>query len=691
MRHARSGLLARRQPRTYLAGVTAIAVLLALYAWLGRPTPGAGAATSTAATAVDVAPAKFAHPGITFDKADLVRLKGNLKREPWKSSYQSLLSDSRSSLDYVMQGPFAEVGRNRDVNRGAYENDMQAVYNLTLRGYLSGQKTYSAKATKVMTAWCGTQKKWSGAEAAFTIGDYSVLSIAAADVLRSTYSGWTAADTRLCQKNFNDVYWPWLGVGNGTSGSGSHLLSANQGALALQGAMAIAVFNDDRVKFDEVVNAYRTDPLGGLPDTLANGEMGDTGRDGGHAYGQLMHYAAVAETAWKQGVDLYSDQNNRLLKASEYFSRFNLGGNPVFVRFGSSYGLYKSIAQDSGGARWLPRAEAIDMIYNAYVVRKGLKAPYTTEIRAKIGESYTSMIYRRSSDTTKATLPPAAWKQPAASAVTSLTGKDVGTVGAAGSSSYAGGTWTLKTSGRDQLAGYHYAYRKVTGDATIVARVNSTGSAGQATAGLMIRPSLDTRDDVPYVFQRLMNQGYLQSYWSGSKGSGSYWGNYTNLPDVKGPYWLKLVRRGDSVYTYSSPNGNDWSPTANVLLPSLPNTVYLGLAATSGDTAVTNNVTFDHVAIGTGPSSKVSAPTGLTATAAPGKVTLRWKAPARAVSYTVLRATSKSGTYSRLATDVYGTTYTNKSAKHGQRYYYKIEAAGYAELSGACAAVAATP
>ncbi|WP_217576575.1 alginate lyase family protein [Streptomyces sp. GbtcB7] len=690
MRHAKSGLLARRRPRLFVAGAAAIALLIACYAWVGQGTPGAGAAT-TATKAVDAAPGRFAHPGITFDKADLNRLKKNLTKEPWKSSYAGLLADSRSSLGYAMQGPFAEVGRNADVHRSAYENDMQAVYGLTLRGYLSGKTAYSAKATKIMTSWCRTQTKWSGAEASFTIGDYAIRAIAAADVLRATFSGWTATDTKVCQKNFNDVYWPQLGVGLGASGSGSHLLNAGQGALGLQGAMAIAVFNDDRVKFNETVDAYRTDPMGGLRDSLANGEIGDTGRDQGHAYGQWMHLAAVAETAWKQGVDLYSAQNSRLLTAAEYYSRFNLGENPAYVRFGSGYGLYKRISADDGGERITPPAEGLDLIYNAYVVRKGLRAPYTTRLRAKAMESYNSMVYRRSADTSKATAPAAAWTAPAAStSVTKLTGRDIGTVGAAGANAYADGTWTVKSSGKDQLSGYRYAYRKLAGDGTIVTRVANPGAAKGGSAGLMLRASLDAKDSTPYVIQRLLGDGSAQTYWS-SRSKGNSWSYWANFEDVDTPYWLKLVRRADYVYAYTSPDGKNWSPSASVLLTTLPGTVYVGLVVTSGDTTITNTATFDHLTVGTGTSSKVSQPHGLTAKTASGKVALTWKAPARTVSYSVLRATRRDGSYAVIATDVPGTRYTDTSVKTGTRYYYAVQAAGYAERSGASAEVGATP
>ncbi|MFD4604601.1 alginate lyase family protein [Streptomyces sp. NPDC058464] len=661
-------------------------------AWAGLSTTDGTSKSTKATSTVDVAPARFSHPGITFDKADLAGLKHNVKRAPWKGAYASLLSDSRSSLSYTMQGPYAEVGRNPDVHRGAYENDMQAVYNLTLRGYISGDSAYSAKATKIMTAWCATQTKWSGAEAAFTIGDYSILGIAAADTLRGTYSGWTKADTRLCQKNFNDVYWPQLGVGLGANGAGSHLLNANQGSLQLQGAMAIAVFDDDRVKFGEVVDAYLTEPMGGLSDTLPNGEVGDTGRDGGHAYGQWMHLAAVAETAWKQGVDLYSAKGDRLLKAAEYFSRYNLGGNPEFTRFGSGYALYSSIASDDDGTRWVSNAGApgLDLVYNAYVVRMHRTAPYTARLRAKVGQIANSMIYDRTGDASRATRTPTAWTAPTASqAVNTPKSADVGNVGSPGSTTHRDGSWTLTSYGQDQTSGYHYAYRTVTGDATLIAHVASAiGGTDHSETGLMIRSAVNTSSDVPYVFQRLLGDGSVETEW-GSKGTGNSWSHWDNLPDVKAPYWLKIVRRGSYVYTYTSPTGANWSPNASVLLTGLPDTVRLGLAVASGSTTEPTTAVFDHVKLGTAAVSSPAAPNRPTATKTSGRITLHWKAAARAVSYTVLRATG-NGAYKVVAEDLIGTRYTDTTTRSGITYRYTVRAAGYSGYGPKSRTVAVT-
>ena len=59
--------------------------------------------------------------------------------------------------------------------------------------------------------------------------------------------------------------------------------------------------------------------------------------------------------------------------------------------------------------------------------------------------------------------------------------------------------------------------------------------------------------------------------------------------------------------------------------------------------------------------------------ASSGKVKLTWNSVKGATKYQVYRATSKSGTYSRLITTT-KTSVTNTSATAGKRYYYKVRA-----------------
>ena len=70
----------------------------------------------------------------------------------------------------------------------------------------------------------------------------------------------------------------------------------------------------------------------------------------------------------------------------------------------------------------------------------------------------------------------------------------------------------------------------------------------------------------------------------------------------------------------------------------------------------------------------------ITVKADSGKPSLTWKAVEGAVKYEVYRATSKSGTYTKMYTTT-GTSYINSTAKPGTTYYYKVRALGTTEYA----------
>ena len=67
--------------------------------------------------------------------------------------------------------------------------------------------------------------------------------------------------------------------------------------------------------------------------------------------------------------------------------------------------------------------------------------------------------------------------------------------------------------------------------------------------------------------------------------------------------------------------------------------------------------------------------------ASSGKIKLTWETVDGATKYEVYRATSKSGTYTKLGTTT-KTYYTNSSATAGKTYYYKVKAVCSKTTSG---------
>ncbi len=98
-----------------------------------------------------------------------------------------------------------------------------------------------------------------------------------------------------------------------------------------------------------------------------------------------------------------------------------------------------------------------------------------------------------------------------------------------------------------------------------------------------------------------------------------------------------------------------------------------------------------------------AAPTGVTATAGSGSVTITWIAPSTnsdssalsdLLGYEVYRSTSVNGTYTQINnSDIVGTSYTDSSASNGTTYYYKVTAADTGGLESALSSASsgATP
>ncbi|WP_019639610.1 Ig-like domain-containing protein [Paenibacillus fonticola] len=132
---------------------------------------------------------------------------------------------------------------------------------------------------------------------------------------------------------------------------------------------------------------------------------------------------------------------------------------------------------------------------------------------------------------------------------------------------------------------FHFAYQEITGDAAIVAKVESvTATNEEAEAGLMFRNSL--KEDSPFVSLLVP---YIRTGKRGVTLSRAEEGGEVSRiqPDQEFqlPYWIKLVRRDNQFTSFISPDGIDWIPVGTVDV-DLSEKVYVGLVA---DAAKVNN------------------------------------------------------------------------------------------------------
>ena len=465
------------------------------------------------------APREFVHPGIGFTADDLDVIRANLTVEPWRSAYQELLDHPQSSLDYQMQGPFAAVGRAQDEANSEFTNDMRAVHNLARIWYFTRDEAYAIKARDILMSWANTHTEFLPGQVYLTMGYEAYRIFEGADILRGAWSGWNPNDTEILKEYFSEV---WLNHELQHLAVPAPMRAANQGTAQYAAAINIAVFNDDEELFDQLVHIFRTDGSSALASSLPNGQVGDSGRDA-HDEGQILLWARSAETIWQQGVDVYSELDNRMLAAIEYLARGNSGIETPFIQAGTVYDIYPEYHTFDDPDEILPIQNAMTgLLHTAYSTRFGFEALFLELYGEGINLAEDNFTYFVPVDNSTAELPRSLDGPAEVSSVTSLNTRNMG--GAeGGGSSYNNGTWTISGRGDNLRRGsnpdYRYSFLPVNGDATIIAKMTSFEGGGDpdAQAGLIFTSSLDNGNEMGGVVLRDpgTENSDLQSYYRG--------------------------------------------------------------------------------------------------------------------------------------------------------------------------------
>jgi hypothetical protein len=139
---------------------------------------------------------------------------------------------------------------------------------------------------------------------------------------------------------------------------------------------------------------------------------------------------------------------------------------------------------------------------------------------------------------------------------------------------------------------FHYAFKTLTGAGSIVARVQSIENTDPwAKAGVMIRETLEP--DSAHVMM-VVTPGSGVSFQR-RPGTGA-----TSIDDttsgITAPYWVKIERDlAGSFSAYSSANGSTWQKLGLSENIQMASNVYIGLALTSHDAALTCQAVFTNV------------------------------------------------------------------------------------------------
>ena len=95
----------------------------------------------------------YTHPCVPLTQNELNTLKASINQEPWKTGYKILANTSTSQLTWPMEGPFATVTRNPNLNLTAWSDDMSAVKNCAMMWVLTGSNAYAQKAHDILIAY----------------------------------------------------------------------------------------------------------------------------------------------------------------------------------------------------------------------------------------------------------------------------------------------------------------------------------------------------------------------------------------------------------------------------------------------------------------------------------------------------------------------------------------------------------
>jgi len=212
--------------------------------------------------------AQLVHPGISHKQSDLDRMKYMVEaqKEPWISTYNDLRTQGNASFNYNVRG---DVSNTVIENHSEFINDGFAAYENALMWNITGDSRHAEKCIEIFNSWVNIRRIED--QFALNNGRGPWKMCEAAEIIKHTYDGWSAAD----QQKFADmlVYPGWSGTEAPTDAMASKDVSfywniyqgdrarhGNQGLFAYRSLMAMAIFLDNEIMYDRALNYLEGKP-----------------------------------------------------------------------------------------------------------------------------------------------------------------------------------------------------------------------------------------------------------------------------------------------------------------------------------------------------------------------------------------------------------------------------------------------
>ena len=183
---------------------------------------------------------------------------------------------------------------------------------------------------------------------------------------------------------------------------------------------------------------------------------------------------------------------------------------------------------------------------------------------------------------------------------------DIGSVAAAGNTCYYNSEFKVNASGADIWGSndeFHFVYRQLTGDGEIIARVSSLSKVNNWTkAGVMMRAG--TAAGAKHAFMTLApdptnagNGKYGYAFQSRSSTNGGSLSNTPRvLPNAALPYYVRLVRTGNTFTGYISQTNGNWTQVSSATI-SMDATIQVGIATTSHKDGTIAQAVYNNVSV----------------------------------------------------------------------------------------------
>lgn len=301
------------------------------------------------------------HPGGLLDEDELQVLSARFKarQEPWLSYAADL--QHTTPLEYaphavpIVDNDYGAVGVGHEE---FVKLDGQQILKQALMYICTGNEKYAQNVMTILEAWISTLQALRGHNSPFEVSYAGPSYVYAAEILKHTYSGWNWEFEYKLIDFFQKFLWPLF-----NKDWGNNLTSAL--AMLAEGRLAYAVFTEDVELFHQTIAYVRK-----FADSYLKpgGDNLDTCRGAaGPQYG-LGALVNICEMAWKQGVDMYGDGDNRLLRSLEVHATLQMRGTCPPLEY-----QWTPNKQDFLPTGW-------EVALNHYTGRRGMPMPATSAL-----------------------------------------------------------------------------------------------------------------------------------------------------------------------------------------------------------------------------------------------------------------------------------------------------------------------